>query len=138
MARESPSDLLQRRHRILTGLFRAGFALSILVVCVLSLLPAEELPKTRPWDKISHLIAYLEIAVLGLLGFRGRRSWRVVTVGVVALGGVLELAQSVVPGRASDLLDILVNAAGVLLGYGIARLLLRIWPVEGGTDPTRP
>jgi VanZ family protein len=138
MARESPSLLLQRHHRILTGLFRAGFVLSVLAVCVLSLLPAEELPRTRPWDKISHLIAYLEIAVLGLLGYRGPRAGRAVAVGVVALGGILELAQQAVPGRASDLADFLVNALGVVLGYGIARLLLRIWPVERGTGPTRP
>lgn len=138
MARESPSLLLQRHHRILTGLFRAGFVLSVLAVCVLSLLPAEELPRTRPWDKISHLIAYLEIAVLGLLGYRGPRAGWAVAVGVVALGGLLELAQQFVPGRAADLLDFFVNTLGVLLGYGIARLLLRFWPMESGVEPTRP
>lgn len=137
MARASAADLFQRHHRLLTWLFRIGFALSVLLVCVLSLLPAEELPKVRIWDKFSHLIAYTEIAVLGLLGYRGRRAGWIVAAGVVALGGVLELAQNAVPGRSTDLLDFAVNTLGVVLGFGIARLILWIWPTEPAPGPAR-
>jgi len=130
MARETTSGPLHRYRHILTALVRVGFVLSIIVVCVFLLLPGDALPKLRLWDKVCHLIAFMEIAVLGLLGFRGRRAALFVTVGTIALSGVLELAQHFVPGRSTDLLDFLVNSLGVLLGYGLARLLVRLWPVE--------
>lgn len=130
MTRQSVSGPLQRYRHILTAVIRVGFVLSILVVCVLLLLPGDELPKLRLWDKFCHLVAFMEIAVLGLLGFRGPRAALFVTVGTIALSGALELAQHFVPGRSTDLLDFLVNGLGVLLGYGLARLLLRLWPVE--------
>jgi VanZ family protein len=134
MAREPTSASPRRYQRFLTGLFRVGFVLSILIVSVLLLLPGDDLPKLRLWDKFCHLVAFMEIAVLGLLGYRGGRSVLFVTVGTIALGGLLELAQHVIPGRSTDLLDFLVNGLGVLLGYGLARLLLRFWPAESTTD----
>ena len=41
----------------------------------------------------------------------------------IALGGVLELAQALVPGRAADPLDAVLNGAGVVLGV----LAVLIW-----------
>lgn len=132
MALNPLQNLLQRYDRPIQLLCQAGFAASIVVVCLLSLLPAEELPKVRNWDKFFHLIAYMEIAAVGLIGFRSG-NWKLrIVVGVIALGGVLEIAQHFVPGRSADPIDFVVNGLGVLLGFLFARLILRSWPTTNG------
>jgi VanZ family protein len=129
MFRESLNGFLSRHDHGLRTLCRIGLALSILTICVLSLLPEDELPDTDLSDKVSHLIAYGEITAIGLLSFRGRLSMIAVPLCVVALGGALEIGQMFVPSRSADLLDFAANCIGVAVGYGVARLLLRFWPL---------
>lgn len=121
-------DLMRRHDRAIRQLCRIGFAVSIVVVCVLSLLPADALPKVRIWDKIGHMIAYTEITAIGLLGYWGRNAALWIVAGVVALGATLEIAQHFIPGRSMDLADFAVNGLGVLLGYLFACVVRRYWP----------
>jgi len=123
-------DFFERHEGTLRILGRLGFAISILTVCVLSLLPGQNLPRLLLSDKISHLIAYTEITALGLLVFPGRRQTAAVIAAVIALGGVLEVAQHFVPNRSTDLLDFAVNCVGVLLGVAVARLVMRLRPAK--------
>ncbi len=82
-------------------------------------------------DKVLHLIAY---SVLGFLAMGSCKAngcrhqafhyWLVVTL--VGVYGVLdEVHQYFVPGRQSDVLDVLADASGGLLGAGLMLLLLR-------------
>jgi VanZ family protein len=82
-------------------------------------------------DKALHLIAY---SVLGFLAMGSCKTngcrhqafhyWLVVTL--VGVYGVLdEVHQYFVPGRQSDVFDVLADAAGGLLGAGLMLLLLR-------------
>ncbi|MDO9635818.1 MAG: VanZ family protein [Thiobacillus sp.] len=50
------------------------------------------------------------------------RRWRLV-LAVTLFGSAIELLQGLAPGRQPDPLDALANAAGVLMGWGLARCL---------------
>ena len=123
--------LFARHNTVLRRLCRWAFAISAIAVCILSLIPDDSLRPYAPQDKVSHLIAYSELAALGLLAFRPRPSPAIVLLGVVALGGALEIAQAYVPGRSADLLDFVFNCVGVCIGFVLARAVARIWPIPG-------
>lgn len=126
------TDLVARHDGLLRALCRIGFALSVLAVLLLSLLPAERLPEVRLWDKLAHMIAYAEIAALGALGFPAQRATMAMLAGVAALGGAIEIGQIYVPGRSGDLLDFAVNCLGALAGYLAVRAAGRLWAAARG------
>lgn len=94
--------------------------------------PGTDLPLAFPGqDKLLHLLAY---GVLGFLalgtrqlsasGYRITDYWKV--AAVATLYGVLdEFHQSFVPGRNADVLDVLADAGGALLGAGLLFLTVR-------------
>jgi VanZ family protein len=129
------SRILMRYEKALRTLFRAGFAASVLLVVVLSVLPQEVVPVFRISDKVAHFIAYAAIAALGVLGFQGAAGG--VVIGVVALGGALEVVQAYIPGRSAELLDFVVDVVGVAAGYLLARLLRPLWAQRGDSAPER-
>jgi VanZ family protein len=71
------------------------------------------------WDKLDHFIAYFGLSLLGSLGWGLRRSLVWVLLGVVALGGGLEILQALV-GRDGEWGDFAANDLGALAGLGIA------------------
>lgn len=133
MVYESLCSFFIRHNVMLRTLCRIGFGVSVLTVIVLSLLPDDELPDVSLSDKISHIIAYGEIVMLGLLGYRGRRQTLTLIVGLPILSGALEIGQLFVPGRSADWLDLVANCVGVIIGIVLARLLMLIWPATRHT-----
>lgn len=71
------------------------------------------------WDKADHFTAYFGLALLASLGWGLRRSLVFIILGVIALGGALELLQAMV-GRDAEWLDQLANTLGALTGAGLA------------------
>jgi VanZ family protein len=124
---------LARHDAALNGLCRGGFALCILTVTVLSLLPQAVMPKVGISDKVSHFIAYTAIAAFGLLGYRTAAVR--IAIGVIGLGGAIEVGQIFVPGRSAEILDFIADIGGVAAGLVLARLLLRRWPKAGTSAP---
>ena len=74
-----------------------------------------------PWDKLLHLLVYYIFAVFGYRAIRAGRGYWLVCLGIIAYGGVLELAQSYTPGRYMSAEDMLANTLGVLLGAAIVK-----------------
>ncbi len=76
-------------------------------------------------DKTMHFLAYFILALLATIMFRA--GWRAVfaVVGLIAMGGALEIIQGLV-GRDADLLDELANIRGALLGALIGWLILAV------------
>lgn len=100
--------------------------LMISVVIAASLLSVSGPVSAPGIDKVYHTIAYGALMFWwGMVQPRRRVAW---AVGLLLLGGALELAQSFTGYRTLDRWDALANALGVLLAFGLlwtpaARLL---------------
>ena len=74
-------------------------------------------PTINGSDKAAHFAFFLVQAWLLLMALRTRRARRPLlwtAVATTAYAGLLEVAQLWVPGRSSELMDLLAGAAGVL------------------------
>ena len=74
-----------------------------------------------PWDKLLHLLVYYVFSVFGYRATRDGRGYWLVCLGIIAYGGLLELAQSYTPGRHMSAADMLANTLGVLLGAMVVK-----------------
>jgi VanZ family protein len=86
--------------------------------------PIRELSLLPISDKVMHFSAYLLLALLPLISFKGR--WRALFCALlmIVLGVALEGGQWFSPGRSVELGDALANTLGVLTGT-LAGSLLR-------------
>ena len=85
-----------------------------MLVAFLSLQPGDGL-SVGPYDKVSHFVTYGIFAALAHSMHLSTRHYVYVCIGVVAYSGLLEVAQSFVPGREMSALDLFANTLGVLL-----------------------
>jgi VanZ family protein len=74
-------------------------------------------------DKLLHFIAYFGLAAMAASAIRHRKPGIVAALGLIVLGGVLEIAQGFV-GRDMSLYDELANTCGVLVGGFAARAVV--------------
>jgi VanZ family protein len=99
--------------------WRWAFGVCALAVLVLALLPRVTPMVTTGWDKGNHMLAFGTLAILGLCGFPRRAG--VVLTGLLAYGGLIEILQSFTPNRVAEWLDLVADAIGLLLGWGLVR-----------------
>lgn len=107
-------------------LARVAFAIGLVVVVVLSLLPASGLPSTDISDKIEHFLGYFAVAAAGAVGFHGHRDRLILVFSLIAFGILMEIGQMVAPGRDPSVGDAIANALGVLCGATIGSLGLLV------------
>jgi len=94
------------------------FFACLAAVTVVSLLPAASLPDPGISDKLSHVVAYGVLSLLGLAAYPppgGPPGARMV-IGLICYGALMEPLQTLSPGRTMDGADILANGVGVLAG----------------------
>lgn len=105
--------------RILSALAVIGIAI---VIAYLSLVPVEESPAPKWWDKLNHFIAYAGLAAPLALALHPRRwVWALLAAG--AYGIALEFAQAFgEAARQGSAFDAVANFLGALLGAGFIRL----------------
>ena len=82
-----------------------------------------ELPGPLMWDKLDHFIAYFGLALLSTLAWGLKRSLVWLFLGLVALGGGMEILQALL-GRDAEWGDFLANDLGILTGLGVAAAYL--------------
>ena len=88
-------------------------------VLVLSLMPAGvRLPDTG-WDKSNHLLGFWALACTGLMAYPKRPA--ILLTGLLAYGGMIEVLQSFTPDRMAEWADLLADALGLGLGWGVRR-----------------
>ena len=110
--------------------FLASFYVA--VIGLVSLLPSGT-GLLRGWDTsltpslqtALHLPAYAVLAFLVIVAFIPKAGSRfllglIVAVGCIALGILLECAQACIPGRMGSIVDITLNAIGVIMGVTAA------------------
>ncbi len=96
------------------------FVAAALLVMVMSLLPLGPDAPSLGWDKANHLVSF---AFLGLLGCRAYPAhMRLVLVGLLAYGGLIEVLQSFTAYRRGEWADLLADALGLTLGWLVAQL----------------
>jgi len=71
------------------------------------------------WDKALHFTAYFGLALMATIAVRARRRAIWYALGLVALGGALEVVQGMT-GRDADIWDEAANTLGVLSGALLA------------------
>ena len=75
------------------------------------------------WDKLAHFTAYFGLALLSTLAWGLRRSLVWLFLGLVVLGGGMEILQALL-GRDADWGDFFANDLGILSGLGLASAYL--------------
>ncbi|MEI9996074.1 MAG: VanZ family protein [Rhizomicrobium sp.] len=71
------------------------------------------------WDKALHFTAYFGLALMTTIAARAERRALWWALGLIALGGTLEIVQGMT-GRDADIFDELANTLGVCGGAGLA------------------
>jgi VanZ family protein len=107
-------ELRYRRLWVAVGVF---LMIAIAYVC---LMPGPALPSVAMSDKLQHLLGFGALAFwFGSIVVRRELLW--VGVGVVAFGGLIELAQGAMGmGRQGDWRDLAADALGVVIGLALA------------------
>jgi VanZ family protein len=104
------------------GAFFAWMAAVVLVIWG-SLNPQPEMPMPfASADKLYHWAGYALLGLLPFFAFRSAGAWSA-ALSMILMGGLLEVAQSFVPGRSPSFVDIVANTAGVFTGVTLARVM---------------
>jgi VanZ family protein len=98
----------------------------VILLAVLSLLPAEEMVRTSLGGHIEHAIAYAGTALLIGLSYP-TWEWKRMAIALVIYAGVLELLQNFSPGRHPAILDWLSSSTGALIGIAFTRVENEVW-----------
>jgi len=95
------------------------------VIVWLSLTPSPPKVDFEASDKVGHVLAYAALMFWFCQLYRKRILYG---AGFIAMGVALEVLQGMSGLRSYEMLDMLANAAGVILGWIAARLLPRLLP----------
>jgi len=103
---------------------RVSFGVLVAAVFVACMIPVPEALTVFSWqDKLEHVLSFLCLAVLGMIGWPRRVGQ--LTTGLVLYGGLIEVAQSFTSWRSGDVLDWLADSVGVMLGLAAIVALRR-------------
>lgn len=91
-----------------------------IMVLALSLLPLGPDAPTTGWDKTNHLLAFATLAVLGCLAYPERIP--ITLLVLLAYGALIEVLQSFTDYRSAEWADLLADALGLVVGWGLLRL----------------
>jgi VanZ family protein len=82
-------------------------------------------PPEQLWAKAEHFVAYFLLSGLATLGLGLGRKLIWAMLGILALGGTLEVLQHFV-GRDSDTLNMIANVLGATAGLCLAAIFLTL------------
>jgi VanZ family protein len=105
------------------GYCRWAFAVGLVLVMALALMPPQVPMPTTGWDKANHALAFAVLAVLGCAAYPRRMA--VVLIGLLAYGGLIELLQGLTPHRTSEWLDVGADGVGLVVGSMLTRVAPR-------------
>ena len=101
---------------------RATFAAALIGVFALALLPTSSVESiTVGWDKANHVLAFAVLAGLGRFAYPGRAL--ALLAGLLVYGALIELAQGMTPDRTAQHSDIVADAVGIAIGWGVSAAL---------------
>jgi VanZ family protein len=108
---------LSQRHRRIWLLLGWGMVFSVVV---LSLVPLDvDVPKGG--DKVAHFIAYGSLSLWFGMLFAGRARQLGIAIAFAAMGVAIEFLQGLTDYRTFEVADMVANAIGAVLGWGLAQ-----------------
>jgi VanZ family protein len=96
----------------------------IILLAVLSLLPAQNMVRTGIPGQLEHLIAYAGSAGIAIAGYQRRGAVQIIGLFCI-YAGILEYLQYFSPGRHSSIEDFAASALGACCGGLVAVLVAR-------------
>ena len=112
------AKLTMRSLRVLT-LF------CVVLLAVLSLLPAQDMVRTGFPGRVEHFVAYAGSAAIAIAGYGARRGAAQIVGGFWVYAGILEYLQHFSPGRHPAIGDFTASALGALCGGFVTALIRR-------------
>jgi len=97
----------------------------VVLLAVLSLLPAEEMVRTGLPGRLEHFVAYAGSAAIAMAGYGERRGGVQIIGGLWVYAGILEYLQHFSPGRHPTIEDFATSALGALCGGLVIAILWR-------------
>jgi VanZ family protein len=126
-----PPDMRALVHHLCTApewrrAWRALLAGLLVLITWLALIPAPPPQITTGWDKSNHALALGSLAFCSVWALWPRpRQWPLLVLALLAYGGAIEIAQSYLPPREGDWLDLLADGVGIALGLAAAAITAR-------------
>jgi VanZ family protein len=112
---------LQTSFRILTWFY-------VILLAVLSLMPAQDMVRTDIPGQLEHFVAYAGSAGIAIAGYGRRRGTMRVISLIWIYAGILEYLQHFSAGRHPSIVDFAASALGAVFGGLVAALLVRrLW-----------
>ncbi|MEO7152920.1 MAG: VanZ family protein [Burkholderiaceae bacterium] len=100
--------------------WRVALLLLMGVIAWLALTPKPPPGADLGWDKLNHACAFATLAAAGWFSVRARNARAWLLCGLLIYGGLIEIAQTQVPGRSGEWADLLADAVGLALGALLA------------------
>jgi VanZ family protein len=96
----------------------------LLAVVALAVMPQPPTALSTGWDKMNHALAFCALGFAWRLAFpAGWRQGLGVAAALLLFGVGIEVAQSFVPGRQADGIDLLADALGGAVGLSMVAVL---------------
>ncbi len=98
--------------------FRIWLALGVCMIAAVfyfSLTPVTLAMPAEHFDKLYHAATYALMMSWFVQLYRGRRSHLLLAIGFISMGAGIEILQGFHPMRYFDVLDMLANAAGIVM-----------------------
>jgi VanZ family protein len=111
-------------HAFLTTSLRVLTWFCVILLAVLSLLPAQDMARTGLPGWVEHVVAYAGSAAIAVAGYGATRGATQIIGAFWVYAGVLEYLQHFSPGRHPAIGDFAASAFGALCG-GLAVALFR-------------
>lgn len=101
----------------LSTLFKWAFWLCATAVLALALIAKPPESISTGWDKANHLLAFFTLGILARLAFS--KSLATLAGALLFYGGLIEILQSFAPNRSAEWVDLLADATGIAIGFGL-------------------
>ena len=128
----------------LPTLLRVGAWVCIVLLAVLSLLPAKEfvrtdLAKLGHGKQLEHFIAYFGATTIIGLAYQARLTRLTVALVLIPYAALLEIGQLYSPGRGASVIDFAASASGVVAGALLLPMAWRgiAWVLSASPEPAR-
>jgi len=112
------ANLTMRSIRVLTWF-------CVVLLAILSLLPAQDMVRTGFPGRVEHIAAYAGSAAIAMAGYGARRGVAQIVGGFWVYAGILEYLQHFSPGRGPAIGDFTASALGALCGGLVIALIRR-------------